>query len=305
MEAQSKADSGPSHLEAGIIGALVYADLFDYPLTLSEIHRYLVGQAAPLTAIEERLTGNGWLRERLGSNPPFWFLAERGHLAHVRREREAYAQALWPLAWRYGGMIAALPFVRLVAVSGSLAMNNVASPQDDIDFLVVTQSNRVWLTRGLAILIVHLARRRGVFLCPNYVVSEHRLWIDSPSLFAAHELAQMIPLYGLEFYQRLLNSNPWIAEYLPNASARQTSDGELGKVPRIGKSALESALCGRLGNGIERWERERKIARLRTEALQQGGGGTQFGPDLCKGHMDDHASVVRQRYQARLESLGI
>jgi hypothetical protein len=305
MGAQPNVDSRPSHLETGIIGALVYADLFDYPLTLSEIHRYLVGQAAPLTAIEERLTGNGWLRERLGSNPPFWFLADREHLARVRREREAYAHALWPLAWRYGGMIAALPFVRLVAVSGSLAMNNVTSPQDDIDFLIVTQSNRVWLTRGLAILIVRLARQQGAILCPNYVVAEHRLGIDSPSLFAAHELAQMVPLYGLESYRRLLNSNPWIAEYLPNASARQTSDYELGRVPRIGKSALENMLGGRLGNGIERWERERKIAQLRLEALQQGGAGTQFGPDLCKGHMGDHASVVNQRYQARLEALGI
>jgi hypothetical protein len=152
---------------------------------------------------------------------------------------------------------------------------------------------------------VRLAGQQGAILCPNYVVAEHRLGIDSPSLFAAHELAQMVPLYGLESYRRLLNSNPWIAEYLPNASARPTSDYELGRVPRIGKSALESVLCGRLGNGIERWERERKIAQLRLEALQQGGAGTQFGPDLCKGHMGDHASVVNQRYQARLEALGM
>jgi hypothetical protein len=137
------------------------------------------------------------------------------------------------------------------------------------------------------------------------VVAEHRLGIDNPSLFAAHELAQMAPLYGLKFYQRLLNNNPWIAEYLPNASARNAPDYEMGVSRRIGKSALESVLCGRLGTGIERWERERKIAQLRLEALQQGGAGTQFGPDLCKGHMGDHASVVRQRYQARLESLGI
>ena len=34
METQSNAEAVPSSLEARIIGALVYADLFDYPLTI-------------------------------------------------------------------------------------------------------------------------------------------------------------------------------------------------------------------------------------------------------------------------------
>ncbi len=305
MGMQVNADTAPSSLEAGIIGALIYADLFDYPLTAREIHRYLVGYAASLADVEKRLAQDDWLRERLGSSPPYWFLVRRDHLVSLRQEREAYAQALWPLAWRYGHLLAAFPFVRLVAVSGSLAVNNVISPQDDIDFLIVAQRDRVWFARGLAILLVRLAWRRGVHLCPNYVIAEHRLQLDGPSLFIAHELAQMVPLYGASFYQRLLDSNPWVTEYLPNALPRRTSGRKIGLMARGGKWVFETMLSGRLGDAVERWERERKIERLRREAEQKGGSGAEFGPDLCKGHIGDHASVVRQRYGARLESLGI
>ncbi len=302
---QSRADLALSSLEAGIIAALVYADLFDYPLTVQEIHRYLVGYEASLAIVQERLAQDGWLRGQLDSAPPFWFLATRDHLAGLRQERESYSRALWRLAWRYGRLMAALPFVRLVAVSGSLAVNNVTSSRDDIDFLIVAQRGRVWFVRGLCVLVVRLARLQGVHLCPNYVIAEHRLQLGDPSLFTAHELVQMVPLYGTSSYQRLLDSNAWITEYLPNALPHLATEREVARVVRGGKRVLETIFRGRFGDIVERWESGRKIARLRREAMQRGSAGTEFGPDLCKGHVDDHAAVVDQRYMERLGSLGI
>jgi hypothetical protein len=305
-EAEDNAMSAPywtvtavHDLADAILHTLVYADLFDYPLQAREIHRYLTGYAAPLATIKNHLEKD----DRFGhfnSSPPFWFLAGREHLVELRREREAFSQVLWRQARRYGGLIAAMPFVRLVSVTGSLAMNNASGPQDDIDLLIVAARNRVWLARGLAISIVHLARRFGVELCPNYVMAEHQLEMGPPDLFTAHELAQLVPLYGASTYHRLLARNAWISDFLPNASPRQRDGGSVGGVARIGQRVLEGALSGRLGNTLEGREQAYKIPRLRRIADEKGGTGALYTPDLCKGHADDHAASVYQRYMDRL-----
>jgi hypothetical protein len=287
-----------------ILHTLVYADLFDYPLTAPEIHRFLTRYAAPLATIEEHLSHNDLLGQRLGSIDPFWFLAGREHLVDLRQEREAYSQTLWRKARRYGRFIRAIPFVRMVSITGSLAMNNASSAQDDVDLLIVAARGRVWLARGLVILVVRLAQQMGTELCPNYVLSEHRLHLDEHSLFTAHELAQLVPLHGLDTYHRLLEDNAWIADYLPNALPRGRSMDGMGWLGRRGQWLLEAALAGSVGDAVERWERERKIPRLIQAAERSGGAEVTYTPDLCKGHVDDHASGVRDLYMERLAKQG-
>lgn len=288
-----------------ILYTVVYADLFDYPLRPEEIHRYLTGYPAPLAVVQEHLHQDSRLGEHLGSTSPFWFVSGREYLVGLRHEREAFSRVLWEKAERYGRLIAAIPFVRMVSITGSLAMNNVSSPHDDIDLLIVAAKNRVWLARGLTILIVHLARRFSVELCPNYVIAEHRLELGEPNLFTAHEMAQLIPVYGLDVYYRLLESNAWLTGLLPNTLPRQARVREARLAVRAGQRVLEAALNGRLGDAVERRERERKIPRLRQIAHERGGSGTIYTPELCKGHADDHASSVYRRYVARLAAQGV
>jgi hypothetical protein len=288
-----------------ILYTVIYADLFDYPLTAQQIHRYLTGYTAPLAIIEEQLASDIRLSERLDSIPPFWFLAGRGHLVRLRQEREAYSQILWSAAWRYGHLMATLPFVRMTAVTGSLAMNNAASVQDDMDFLLITRKGRVWLARGLVLLVVHLARRLGVEICPNYVMAEQHLRLGEPNLFTAHELGQLVPLYGRSTYLRLVESNAWLSRYLPNCSPQRVASGEKARIARYGQRLMELPLGGRLGDALERWERERKIPRLRRIAAERDGTGATYAPDLCKGHVDDHESTIRERYVRQLAALGM
>ena len=292
-------------LDEAILRTMVYADLFDYPLTDVEIHRYLIGCPASASAVEDRLTHLDGLQKRVGFIAPYWFLAGRERLVSVRQKREAFAKELLPEARRYGRQIAAVPFVQMVALTGALAMNNVTDLHDDIDFMIITQSDRVWLTRGLVALLVHLARRRGVHLCPNYILSERSLELGEPSLFTAHELVQMVPLYGSRPYRRLLDTNAWVADYLPNASLGRPALVAPGRTASFGQRSLEMLLSGRLGDAVERWERERKIPRLRLEAVRQGGNGAIFTPDRCKGHMADHAAVVSRQYTALLAQQGL
>lgn len=292
-------------LAVAILQAIVYADLFDYPLKAPEIHRFLPGWSATLAEVEGCLAHDRRLGVRLGAAAPFWFLAGRDHLVAVRRQRESSAAALWASARRYAHLIAALPFVKMVAVTGALAVNNPSSAQDDIDLLIVSQKGRVWLVRGQAVLLVRAVRQLGVTLCPNYVLADHVLDFGPPSLFTAHELAQLVPLYGWDLYRRILAINHWVAHYLPNAGAHGEGEPEMGALLRSSKRVLEAALSWRPGDGLEEWEQRRKIPRLTQEAAARGGADALFTPDICKGHMGDHGAKILQRFAEALAAHGL
>ena len=58
----------------------------------------------------------------------------RTGLAALRHDRRSRATRLWPQARRFGRILARYPFVRLVAISGSLAAEN-PDRRADLDYL--------------------------------------------------------------------------------------------------------------------------------------------------------------------------
>lgn len=287
-----------SAITRAIVQTAAYADVFDYPLTVREIHRYLAGIPARLQAVEHCLEAFRPL-SRVGE---YYTLPGRELLAEERRRREARAARLWPEALRYGGLLARLPFIRMVAVTGALAMNNVKR-KDDIDYLLVTEPGRLWLSRLLALVVARLALRRGLVLCPNYIVSTRSLSFPDHSLYAAHEVAQMAPIAGLEVYRRLRSRNLWVRDYLPNAQGRPEnawiSPGEIP--PRLSRPRLEAVLQTRPFNSIERWEMQRKIRKLRGE--QGDSPESHFSADCCKGHAHRHQARTYVALDERLRQL--
>src|SRR5207245_3117918 len=98
----------------------------------------------------------------------FVTLPHRVALVDLRRQTNRRAAELWPKARFFGGILGALPFVRMVGVTGSLAANNPAVAAD-VDYALVVGGSRLWLARAGAIAVVRLARHVGVTRCPNYL----------------------------------------------------------------------------------------------------------------------------------------
>jgi len=285
---------------------VVYADLFDYPLTVPEVHRYLVATAAPLSAVQEALKDERLSANRLAHSQGYVTLHGREGLVETRRYRETVSARMWRKGMRYGRAIASLPYVRLVAVTGTLAVNNI-EPGEDIDYLIVTAPRRVWLARLFILVFVHLGRLEKLIICPNYLFSSDLLSQFEPSLFTAHELAQMIPLFGLDTHQALLQSNAWARRYLPNAFAALPDRLTRRVSPLFPglKRGAERVLGGRLGDAWEEREQGIKIAQLSQEAEACGTNAASFTPDCCKGHMQDHGNRISDAYVRRLRHVGL
>jgi hypothetical protein len=291
-----------TQLVQATLRTLAYADVFDYALTLTELHHYLIGEAASREGVRAALDAalHTGIVARVGD---FYCLPDRTHLAALRAERARYSAPLWGRAQRWGAVIASLPFVRMVAVTGALAMHNVATAHDDIDLLVVTAPGRVWLARALCIGVVRGARRFGVELCPNYVVSAAALVQSPRNLYIAHEVVQTVPLSGHAVYAELRLANHWTRAFLPNAASPLRRS--LAVVPtnlnlqRVG----ELALHGSLGDRIEHWERARKQRKFNREAAHSA--AAQLDPDHVKGHFNDHGQRSLVEYERRLQQLSI
>lgn len=285
-----------SALAQAVLRTLVYADIFDCALRLADAQRFLIAATGSALEIEAALEA-GVRAGRVVRSDGLYGLRGRNEILKLRPARERHSAQLWRHARRWGAAMAGLPFVRMVAVTGALAVNNAASADDDIDLLVLTTPGRVWLARALCIGLVRLARRFGVNLCPNYVLSAAALEQSPRNLYIAHELAQMVPLSGYALHARMMAANEWVLGFLPNSGivGWETVESRKYGVWGLGERILSNGL----GDRLERWEHERKQRKFAREAAHSA--AVRLDADHVKGHFNDHGARVLAEYEQRLK----
>ncbi len=282
-------------LKNAIFATLAYSDVFDYPLTADEMHQFLIF-AAPkddmLCCLQEL--------DAIGEEKGYYFLAGRKNIVVVREHREADSKKAYERAHWYGRLLGKLPFVRMVTLTGSLAMHN-CDERGDYDYMLVAAHGRVWTARIFALLINKFANIFGETLCPNLIVSESLLEWKERNLYSAREIAQMVLISGQDVFNNLRVVNKWVLEYLPNWDINQRST--LYENSFFPQRLFEYLLGGRLGNKFELWEMNRKIVKF----SNQNGFGieTNFNADICQGNFDHHGMWTLQKYHARLEKLDL
>lgn len=126
-------------------------------------------------------------------------------------------------------LIAKLPFIKLLGLTGSVSANN-AKKNDDIDIFIITAPHTLWIARPIFLLYLEIRgirRRRHTpledqkdLICPN-------LWLDSTNLkirkqdqnlYTAHEVLQVKPIFDKsQTYQHFLATNSWVKRFLGNA----------------------------------------------------------------------------------------
>jgi len=290
-------------LDAAILRTLIYADVFQYAMSPDEIHRYLIHSSlTDIQSVHERLLKSPTLQRLLYYSQGYVTLAEHQHYIALRLSRVAHSERLWSQALRYGRWMAIIPFVRMVSLTGSLAVRNCYDDQDDIDYLLVTEPGRVWIARALAIVIVRIARLRGIHLCPNYITSSNRMRQSRHDLYIAHEITQMIPLFGYDLYQSLYVLNEWATDFLPNAKPHAPE--YIQQSPARTKRFIERLLNTRIGDWIEEWEFRRKARRFKN-SVEQPNSDARITSDEVKGHFEDHGHTILKAYAERLRKYGL
>lgn len=295
----SRPASELSDLEIGIYSAIAYKDVFRFPITATEIHRYVQRHVCTLQDVEAALGGQA-MDERLSTDGTYYVRAGReSWLSHPVRHTDLCLQA-WRRARRYASMLAAIPTVKMVGVTGSLANNNV-HPGDDIDFMVITDAGCLWRTRACTKVLQQLDVRFGSGqLCVNYLRSEAALSISDECLYMAQEITQMVPLYGMDVYAAFRDSNGWTRDFLPNAARPPPiiDDYQVTATPlrKLAGPLMTSGLAKR----IELWEQNRKLGKYNDTNFLPG-DYSRFSPEAT-GHRLSIRNAAQNAFECRMRN---
>lgn len=291
--AETGAMSAP---ELAIARSVLFAALFDYPLTLAQLRQTLVESTQTPTEIQTLYARSDALQAAIEYRDRFFFPRGRGDLISERRRREARSRAFLERHRRILWLICTMPYVEMVALSGSIAHMNLEG-SGDLDLFIVTKGHRVWSVTVAVVLLAKLMRRRKT-LCANFVIADTALALDQQDLFAANQIIHLKPLVGESVYRRFLAANPFVARFYPNFHL--AGRGHL-RVPRsrwIGRAteAIESLLLGPSALVERLCRRAYRAYLLRRADRWQSPEQVRLDADCLKLHTQSHRRSVLERF---------
>jgi hypothetical protein len=168
--------------------------------------------------------------------------------------------------------------------------------------MVLTDAGSMWRARTLAMVLALVNRKFGSGrLCPNFFLSVAALALERRSLYDAHELAQMVPLFGRESYAELRQANRWTDTFLPNAEGPPT-EAYMFERPSLSllKTCAEWGSRSAVGRMLENFEAERKILRFNDGARK--GTWTKWTRE-SHGLRDSVRQEIETAWRGRLDGL--
>jgi len=310
-----------SNLSNAIFKTLIYADIFDYPLTKDEIWQKLIKikikndklKSAIRSLSHAKLKDLKLIKYING----YYFLQGKKEIVTLRQRRKRWSEKKLKIVKKIVPLLRLIPSIKLIGITGAMAINN-AKEDDDIDLFIVSSRDLLWTTRLLATLLLQIIGRRrqpGEIhikdrVCLNMFVEENHLSVppNERDLFTAHEVTQMKPIYYTnQTYQKFLRANQWVRKYLPNAIDDKNQElRSKNQIPKrnifisISISICNFAFCilhfvfpEKLLRNLQLWYMRK---RRTTEVVTDG---------IIRFHPQDARKWVLKKYKQRLTDLGL
>jgi hypothetical protein len=281
--------------ELAVLRSVIYASLFDYPLTLAQLESSLIGVRADAAAIEAWCRESDLLQAAIEQRDGLYFPAGRSDLVRTRSRRETLSRQLLDRDRRILALVAGMPFVRMVALSGSLAHLN-AEGSADLDLFVITAPHRVWsVTVATLVLSKMLGWRKHV--CMNYVVSESAMGIAPADLFSANQIIHLRPIVGHQVFQRFVQKNSFVRDFYPNFELPDT--GHQPPKLRLFERVLSigvAPLFERLARALYGWHLRRRAADW------QSRDQVRLEPQCLKLHTSSHRVATMRRFDDAMDA---
>jgi len=264
------------NIETSILKTLTYFDVFRYPLKSSEI-RSFIDQSVSEDELKNSLS-KLLLDKKVFLLEEFYSLQNDPSLAERRKKGNKRAAELMIKAEKIAKRLYKFPYVRGIAISGSVS-KNFADEQADIDYFIITKADRLWIARTL----LHLFKKnpflkhRNEYYCMNYFVDEADLVIEEKNIYTATELYTIIPIACTDSMKKLFEANSWSHQFFPNFSLPKIKE-EQKRSPWY-KNLLEKIFNTKAGNWLEdyffrlttkRWKKKEEEKRLNTKGELMG-----------------------------------
>lgn len=297
----------PTALENSILKVLAWFDLFNYPLNPTEIH-FFMDQPCTQNDLKQQL--QQLVQEhRLFCLGGFYSLQADESLVARRTTGNQRAKRLLAIAHRVARLLYHFPYVRGIAVSGSLS-KNFADEKADIDLFIITSSSRLWIARTAMHLLKKLSFLCGKqhWFCMNYYIDEEALLIDEQNIFTATELITLMPVCGNDTMSHFFKVNDWAKDYYPAYTVKEPLYKEAGKSYPV-KRCLEYLLRGRIGDRLDEYLMKMTTRRWKQKEddhlLNMRGGrmGLATGKHFSKPKPGFFQKTILEQYRQKLEAV--
>ena len=212
-------------MEQRLKKVLKYFSFFAYDPTLDEIHTFFPIKISK-EKLEKLIKAKKYTPPQYSISPP---VIPRSEATRNLAKRNIISKnKLNSLKFKiYIKFLSIFPQIKLVGLSGSIAMMN-ADLDDDIDLFIISSKNRLFTARFLATFFAYImGLKRGIGLekapnkvCLNLFFDESKLTVPKikKTEFVAHEILQMKPIISKgNVYQQFLKANRWVFKLFPNA----------------------------------------------------------------------------------------
>jgi hypothetical protein len=313
-------------LEHSILAALIYADIFDVPLTAEETWRNLFSPQKKdfsFFDIFDALEHASVLSRRVESRGGFYFLKGREEIVRVRLDRYGIAKQKYDRAQKIISLLAGLPYVRLICVCNTLGWSN-ARDESDIDIFIVARHGHIWLTRALCAGLMQIIGLRPQkhhtkdTICLSFFVSDVALDVSSlflpesdgmKDIYFLYWLLYCVPLYDSGgVYEKFWETNKrHILSALPYATQYDTNEYRRVKISwarKVGKNILEwcGGVCGVFLERVARWVQLRVLPQdLRVVVNKDT--RVIMNDAVMKFHPHDRREEIRSRFYEKFQDI--
>lgn len=218
--------------QKAIISAIIFFDMFDYPLTEEEILQFCYFQDGfdnndcGLENIKKILASE-ILSDKIEKKNDFYFLRGREEIIKIRAKRNSQSAKKFRKAKFIIRIFAFFSFINMAAVVNFMPSSN-GKKDSDIDLFIIVKESRIWLTRIICAGICQVFGLRPTEknikdkICLSFFISDDNLdlrniVLDKNDIYFYYWFATVFPIYNKdEIYEKFISTNSWIKNYLPN-----------------------------------------------------------------------------------------
>lgn len=287
-------------------------------MTVFEIWKYLYETKCDLNDVVLCLSGSESIKRYTETKDGFYFLKGKRELIYSRKSKRDSSIAKIQMAQKVVYFLRFIPFIRMVAISGSIGYLNVKE-ESDIDVFIIIKDGYVWFTRFFITLFTHISgkRRHGKKIknriCLNFYTSDKAIDLDhlayEKDIWFAYWFLTIVPIFDLGVYDNFYESNKWVSEFAKNHIKHEIAQYWKVRDDVFSKSIrrfMEFLLYNRFGRFLNSFLKSIQLLKMRqnkNSKMNNGDNSVVVNDSMLKFHENDMRAHYNKIFFDRIRFL--
>ena len=299
-----------TELERSIIKTVAYFDVFDFPLTVSELHKYLLTKEKySLLNIIKQIENNNFL----GSCQGFYFVKGRDQIIQQRKEKYLVANKKIRKSLFYIKMLSKLPFVEAIFICNTLSILN-ARDESDVDLAIVAREGKIWTARFFCAVLMKIFNKRPSEenqkdkICLSFYFGADSLDLErvrnDNDIHFTNWVAQFMPVYGRdEIISEFCRENGWVKEDLVNHEFTISNSRWKVKEKSLVKRILEMIFGFGVFEGLIKYVQLKKMPEELRVQGKEDNSNVLISDTILKLHKKDNREDIYKKWEEKTRKI--